>query len=194
MIKQARSNATLYAEMLAAGYTDEEFPEWWFSPARGAGTTQAEPAEITLKQAEPAEVTLKQAEQAEDGRDKQGEEAYDPTPPRTPASREGRPALPASAQPSDAIRSDPALSHAQPTSATFSYAERSLLRERGITEVTPGRWMHTMAQADGRRARIPAACRDLPASPMRSYPCCRSVQLRRSLQEGGWVCRGKQYS
>jgi len=94
MIKQARFNATLYEEMLEAGYTDGEFPAWWFSPAREAELRQ-DPAQRTLTQAEGAEV-------AEDGRDTLGEEGYDPTPPRTPAPKEaglGRPPLaPASAR------------------------------------------------------------------------------------------------
>ena len=119
MIKQARSNATLYEEMLAAGYTNGEFPAWWFSPAQEAELRQT-PAQRTLKQAE-------QAQQAGEGRDKQGEEAYDPPPPRTPAPREGRPAIPASAQLSAAEPASAALSHAQPASATFSDAELSLL-------------------------------------------------------------------
>jgi hypothetical protein len=35
MLKQARSNRTLYEQMLEAGYTDAEFPAWWFSPRSG---------------------------------------------------------------------------------------------------------------------------------------------------------------
>jgi len=93
MTKQARSNAKLYEEMLEAGYTDEEFPDWWYSPARGAKTAQ-----VPGKDAEGAEVRI-------DVDKVEGVEAYDPTPPRQPASREGRPALPA--QRSDPIRSDP---------------------------------------------------------------------------------------
>jgi len=36
------------------------------------------------------------------------------------------------------------------TSSDFSDAEVSLLKERSITEITPGQWMHTQEQADGR--------------------------------------------
>jgi len=134
MIKQARSNATLYNEMLEAGYTDGEFPDWWFSPARGAKTAQ-----VPGEDAEGAKVR-------KDTQKVEGEEGYDPTPPETPTPREGRPAL--QAQRSDPMRSDPI--HAEHVSAVFSDAELSLLKDRGITEVTPGRWMHTAEQADGR--------------------------------------------
>ena len=165
MLKQARSNATLCEEMLAAGYTDGEFPAWWFSPAREAEPRQ-DSAQRTLEQAQlrqapaqprqtPAQRTLEQAQRtlteaevaegAEDGRETQGEEGYVPTPPRSPPPKEGRPTIPSSAQ-----LSDPALSVAQPASATFSDAELSLLQERGITEITPGRWMQTVEQASGR--------------------------------------------
>ncbi len=82
MVKQARSNAKLYEEMLVAGYTDGEFPAWWFSPARGAGTTET-PAQRTLTDAEVAEG-------AEDRKDTLGEEGYDPTIPRTPPPRRAR--------------------------------------------------------------------------------------------------------
>ena len=34
--------------------------------------------------------------------------------------------------------------------SSFSDVEISLLKERRITEVTPGHWMHTQEQADGR--------------------------------------------
>jgi len=34
MINQAKNNANLYDEMQRAGYEDNEFPEWSYSPAR----------------------------------------------------------------------------------------------------------------------------------------------------------------
>ena len=78
---------------------------------------------------------------------KEGED-YAPTPPDTPAPKEGRPALP-----DPSLRSDAGLSEVvrpPSTSSAFSDAEISLLKDRGIAEVTPGRWMHTAEQADGR--------------------------------------------
>ena len=65
--------------------TESFLPVWWFSLARGARTTQA-PAQRTLTDAEGAEG-------AEDRTETQEADGYDPTPPRTPASKEGRPAL-----------------------------------------------------------------------------------------------------
>ena len=145
MVKQAASNPVLYEQMLKAGYTDEEFPAWWYSPARGAGAAQE--AKKEGEPAEGAEVSIKkQSEESEEG--------YDVTPPRQPASREGipgRPTLPVPAHPSDA--EPPVLPHAD-----FSEAELSLLNDRGVTEITPGRWMHTEEQASGRiiaRASVP---------------------------------------
>ncbi len=179
MIKQARSNATLYEEMLAAGYTDGEFPAWWFSPAREAQRRQdsarmAEPrqdsAQVAERRQDSAQRTLTEAEVAEgaedgrdrlaeraegaevgrDGRDTLGEEAYDPTPPRIPTPKEARPALSDAVPPIASHRIPPHPTASQPASATFSDAELSLLQERGITEITPRRWMHTEVQASGR--------------------------------------------
>ena len=72
---------------------------------------------------------------------KEGED-FAPTPPDTPVPKEARPALPESSLRSDALRSDAGLSEVVPTPSTssaFSDAELSLLKERAITEVTPGR-------------------------------------------------------
>jgi hypothetical protein len=114
MIRYAKGNAKLYEEMLAAGYTDGEFPSWWFSPARVAELRQ-DPAQRTLTDAEVAEgaedrIDVDKAEGAE------GAEGYDPTPPRIPTPREaesGRPALKSASVPTAAsVPSAP--SHAQP--------------------------------------------------------------------------------
>ena len=137
MIKQAASNANLYDKLLAAGYTDGEFPNWWYSPGRASGEG-AKVGKTVDVPAEGGELSI-EVDKVE------GVEGYEETPPRQPAPREGRPAL--LAQRSDPILSDPI--QAEHVSAVFSDAELSLLQERGITEITPGRWMHTEEQASG---------------------------------------------
>ena len=131
------------------------FPAWWYSPVRDAGEMQTL-AERTQTLAErrqtAAERTETLAEGAEDRRDTQGEEAYDPTPPRTPAPREGRPAIPASAQPSAAEPTSTALSHAQPA-----------------IPAQPSQPLPHSAMLSQRQ----------PPSATLSYPCCRRVRLRR---------------
>jgi len=135
----------LYEEMVKEVYSDGEFPVWWYSPAR-EGTT--------AKTVEQPRTTSEEGEEIEGRRTETKEgEGYEPTPPDTPAPREGRPALPASSLRSDTIRSDAPLSGVVPppsTSSSFSEAELSLLKDRAITEITPGQWMHTQEQADGR--------------------------------------------
>ncbi len=37
MFNNALKSEKLYDEMRAAGYADDEFPLWWFSPARDEG-------------------------------------------------------------------------------------------------------------------------------------------------------------
>jgi hypothetical protein len=34
MLNGAKNGRKLYEDMRAAGYADEEFPDWWYSPAR----------------------------------------------------------------------------------------------------------------------------------------------------------------
>jgi hypothetical protein len=73
----ARENALksekLYGEMRAAGYEDNEFPVWWFSPARGEGqlTQVDEVGEVRSQVDEVGEV-------------------LDEVPPRIPAPKEDR--------------------------------------------------------------------------------------------------------
>ena len=50
MMNQARRNPNLYADLRKLGYTDEEFPDWWYSPAR---STEIKTDEATIKQEEP---------------------------------------------------------------------------------------------------------------------------------------------
>ncbi len=122
----------MYEEMVALGYSDESFPVWWYSPGREGivveegetggkgGTTPEEGGETGGRRTQT-----------------KGGEAYAPTSPDTPPPKEGRPALPASP-----LRSAPGLSEVvppYPTSSGFSDTELSLLNERRITEITPGR-------------------------------------------------------
>jgi len=148
MIKQAASNATLYDKMLAAGYTDGEFPSWGYSPGRASGEG-GETVDVLAAAGKTVDVLAEGGEPSIEVDKVEGVDGYDPTPPQTPAPKEGRPAL--LAQLSDPILSDPmqgspALSTIEQASAGFSDAELSLLKDQGVTEITPGRWMRTRAR------------------------------------------------
>ncbi len=85
---------------------------------------------------------------------KEGED-FAPTPPDTPGLREGGLARPTLPVPSPSSSFKPAPTEGfdvvpAPSKASFSDAELSLLKERGITEIMPGNWMHTQEQAYGR--------------------------------------------
>jgi len=152
MIRHAKQNAKLYEEMVALGYSDESFPVWWYSPAReGTEVKTIGQGGTTLQEGEQGGTTLQEGEQIE-GRstELQEGEGFAPTPPDTPAPREGRPALPESSPSSSSLPVPAPASQGVPSSSSFSDAELSLLAERGITEITPGRWMHTAEQASGR--------------------------------------------
>ena len=154
MINQVKNNDVLYRDLRALGYEDDKIPAWWYSPGRdvaeGAetGKTVEDPVGDVAEGAE----TLQTVAEAGEGRTEvEGVEGYDVTPPQTPTPREGRPAL--QAQLSDPIQSDPI--QAEHVSAVFSDAELSLLKDQGVTEITPGRWMRTMEQADDRIVLTP---------------------------------------
>ncbi len=40
MIRQAKKNKTLYADLRDLGFGDNEFPDWWYSPARDVEVEQ----------------------------------------------------------------------------------------------------------------------------------------------------------
>jgi hypothetical protein len=127
MIRHAKQNATLYEAMVELGYLDESFPVWWYSPGR-EGTE--------VKTVGQGGTTSKEGEQIAGRRTELQEgEDFAPTPPDTPAPREGsltRPALAPSSSlptPTEAFDVVPAPSKA----SSFSDVELSLLKERRIT-------------------------------------------------------------
>ena len=112
------------------------FPVWWFSPARDV-------AEGAGKVAEEAQVAQKKGEAGEGGEVStkvESKEGYDVVLPKTPALREdklGRPPLQRPSSPSYAeLPLQTVLPHAE-----FTESELSLLKERAVTESTPGRLM-----------------------------------------------------
>ena len=96
----------------------------------------------------------KKGEQIEQTRTvEKDEDPYAPTPPKIPASKEERLTRPPLVPPSSPLPPPPEGSldvPPSPTSSPFTDAELSLLKDWGITEVTPGRWMRTAEQTDGR--------------------------------------------
>ena len=152
MIRHAKGNAKLYEEMVALGYSDDSFPVWWYSPGReGTEAKTVGQGGTTLQEGEQGGTTLQEGEQiAGRGTELQEGEDFAPTPPDTPVPKEARPALPESSPSSPSQPVPSPSSQGVPSSSSFSEAELSLLNERGITEITPGQWMRTVEQADGR--------------------------------------------
>ena len=105
MIRHAKGNAKLYEEMVELGYSDESFPVWWYSPGRAGQEGDA---------VEQQGITGHEGEQiAEKGIEGREEEDFEPTPPDTPAPREGRlarPALPLPAKVCPPLLRSPMLS------------------------------------------------------------------------------------
>ena len=63
MIGQAKSNPTLYAQMRKVCYEDDEFPPWWYSPARAE--TSAEQAETSREKLIKAEESTEELSEAQ---------------------------------------------------------------------------------------------------------------------------------
>ena len=78
------------------------------------------------------------------------------TPPKTPIPREGGPGRPPLR--SSAERGPASLSDAEHGSASLGVTEQelTLLKAHQITQITPGQWMHTTQQGDGRIILTPA--------------------------------------
>jgi hypothetical protein len=73
MIQHTKLNATLYEEMVELGYSDGEFPVWWYSPGReGTGAKTVGQGGTTLKEGEQIEGRRTELQEGED---------YAPTPP-----------------------------------------------------------------------------------------------------------------
>ena len=91
MIKYAKTNPRLYEEMVALGYSDKSFPVWWFSPANaeGKGAQRSSESSPSLNEQAKAKIAGSSSQ----------EEAFDPTPPDKPVTREpgSRPQLSAPA-------------------------------------------------------------------------------------------------
>ena len=144
MIRHAKQNAKLYKEMVELGYSDESFPVWWYSPGReGTGVKVVGQGGTTLQEGEQIEGRSTELKEGED---------YAPIPPDITPPKEGRPALP---EPSLRSATLPTPTEGfevvpTPSTASFSDAELSLLKDRAVTEIMPGQWMHTQEQADGR--------------------------------------------
>ena len=135
MISQARRNPKLYDDLRGLGYTDEEFPEWWYSPARPPekkqDATRIEPEETRTTQTESDQLT-----------------APHPKTPITTGPKERvsrRPALPALLESgldsSTELESGPSSSE-----EGLNDSEINLLGSQGIVRGEDGVWVHVVKE------------------------------------------------
>jgi len=138
MLNQARNNQNLYHDLLNIGFTDEEFPEWWYSPARN----QPDDAGTTVKH--PDKVELKSDQLEQDG-------TLTPATPKTPVPKEevrGRPLL--LVQYSTDPHSTGGYTEVPEDSGGFTQAEIDLLGSYGIVRGQDGVWVHIVKEPSGR--------------------------------------------
>ena len=146
MLNQAKRNSKLYDELRSLGYGDDEFPDWWYSPARSPEIKQEPP---TIEQEPPM------IEQEQPGSDGLTGTELTPPGPKTPVPTSpieevpGRPQLrepiPSDPDPSGESLSDPETSH-----ESFTGAELNLLGSNKIVRGQDGIWVHIEKEPSGR--------------------------------------------
>jgi hypothetical protein len=148
MIHGAKNSKKLYEDMREKGYADDEFPAWWYSPAR-----KTESPIKTLEAPASSEMTREVPLSSE-------KTLFVPTPPREPALGEGGPGRPDIQDTSEQDRSELDGTHQDMTglvgtSQGLTEQQVALLKSRAITQITPGQWMHTRKQSDGKIVLTP---------------------------------------
>ena len=150
MLNQAR--ARLYVELCGIEFVDDEFPGWWYSPAR-------DPKIAAGARAGDAGARSDVQEDVDERTHLQGDEGYDVVPPRTPSSREevpGRPILR-----DDALRDGSLRASARndgslrDTADDFTTEELNLLGSKGVVRSPLGEWFHSERYPDGRMMITP---------------------------------------
>jgi len=151
MMNQARRNPKLYDELRSLGYGDDEFPDWWYSPAR---STEMKTDEPKMKKDDPP---IKQEQPGTKTMDK---DVLTPPDPKTPVSTlpiervSSRPRLPdpipSDRDPSEVIVPDPSTSR-----DGLTRSEIDLLGSRGIVRGEDGIWKHIETEPSGRTIITP---------------------------------------
>jgi hypothetical protein len=147
MIRHAKINAGLYQEMRTAGYADEEFPEWWFSPAR------VDVEQDRLVSSEVEQERLVSSEVESDELKSSDVEVLTPATPRIPAPREeglGRPVLRTQDDSTQLKTAEDDPTRRDSTQDNFTQAEINLLGSNGIIRGQDGVWVHYEKEPSGR--------------------------------------------
>ena len=141
---QAKNNKKLYDQMRERGYDDEEFPSWWYSPARSSTMTQEQlPSSASKTQDQLPSASMTQDQLPSDAT---RTEPLTPVPPRKPLPIEGVPDRPplSGLVSSDGVSSQTIESHRR------SHRKRSICSHRRTSIVARAR-AHRRAAANGPR-------------------------------------------
>ena len=139
MVSQARRNPNIYEDLRSLGYADEEFPDWWYSPARSTEMKKDEPK---IKKDETGTETI-------------DEDVLTPPGPKTPVDTSPIEEGPGRPQLRDPIQSDPSpsseiLSDPETSPESFTQAEIDLLGSNKIVRGQDGIWVHIEKEPSGR--------------------------------------------
>jgi len=142
MIGQAKNNANLYNDLRRQGFEDNEFPDWWYSPARSID----EQPRPTSKKGEQIELKTKEAI------------ALTPATPRIPAPSEegsGRPPLRDQNGSERVGSAESDLTRRESTGSDFTQNEIDLLGANKIVRGEDGIWKHIETEPSGRTIITP---------------------------------------
>ena len=143
MLNQARNNPKLYNDLRELGFMDEEFPEWWYSPAQNESELPEQPG-TTVKSTEQTELKVNDPE------------VLDPVPPIAPASREEGPRrLPVQVLNKTEQFRTAEYNELQGSTDGFTENEFDLLGSKGYVRSPDGEWVHLERYPDGRRMITP---------------------------------------
>ena len=119
MIHGAKKSKKLYDDMTRKGYADDEFPDWWYSPARDKASSVQ--SKVVPSSSEEIRHVPPSSEKI----------TLEPTPPRKPAPGEGGPGRPAIQDISEYDTSE--LDGTRQDTSGLNQNEIDLLGSQGIT-------------------------------------------------------------
>ena len=143
MISQAKRNRKLYDRLIVQGYSDDEFPVWWYSPAReqASDIVQETLANVEKRPASPNGVPSRTVD-----------DVLTPQLPKEPAPGEGVPASPVLQRRDDTVQYDTGLDD---DGQGFTQAEINLLGANKIVRGEDGVWKHIEKEPSGRTIITP---------------------------------------
>ena len=146
MIGHAKNTRSVYDMMRKAGYGDEEFPNWWYSPVDDTSVHENDVSDDVDARRDVSDDVVTRTVPS-------GDEGYDVVPPRTPAPREDIPGRPTVRDETlhdgtrrDGTRNDMSR---RDTTDDFTQVELNLLGSKGVVRSPQGEFINRILEKNG---------------------------------------------